>query len=69
MSNRACPRCSIVYHMISDSTPEKVCKKCGGPVVYWDEDETRQIVPVNVVHDCWWASHNPDDIDPDYVPR
>jgi hypothetical protein len=57
--------------MISDSTPEKVCKKCGWSVVYWNEDETSQIIPVNVIHDYWWSSNktDPEYIDPNYVPR
>jgi len=67
MANRACPKCFIVYHMISDSTPDPICKKCGGPVVYWDSD----FVKDEVVHDHMWSSiaASSDDIDPNYNPE
>ena len=71
MSNYACPRCNIVYHMISDSMSNPVCKKCGHLVVYWDEDDVKQFGPVKVLHDFSWSSDivTPDMIDPDYEPR
>ncbi len=67
MSNRACPKCSIVYHRISDSTLNPICKKCGGAVIYWDSD----FVKGKVEHDFWWSSNNkdPSNIDPDYKAR
>ena len=67
MASRACPKCCIVYHMISDSCTNKICKKCGGPVVYWDPD----FVKAKVTHDSWWSSNKttPDMIDPNYEPR
>jgi hypothetical protein len=57
--------------MISDSVPDKICKKCGGTVVYWDEDAVKQFGPVKVLHDFTWSSNVPcpEDIDPNYVPK
>ena len=71
MSNYACPKCFIVYHMISDSTSNPVCKKCGGAVVYWDKDFVEKYVPVKVLHDFMWSSNKvtPELIDPNYVPE
>ena len=53
MADRACPKCSIVYHMISDSTPNPICRECSGPVVYWDKD----FVQGKVKHDFMWSSN------------
>ena len=68
---KGCPKCNIVYHMVSDSTPDPICKKCGGSVVYWETDFVEQFTNVNVTHDFMWSSNNPkpQDIDPNYVPR
>jgi len=70
MADRACPKCRIVYHMISDNTPDPVCKKCGGPVYYWGSEFEKQL-GANVVHDHRWCSFEvrPEDIDPNYVPK
>ena len=67
MAERGCPKCCIVYHMISDSTPNPICKKCGGPVVYWDVDFPHG----KVTHDFMWSSNSvrPEDIDPNYTPK
>jgi len=56
--------------MISDSVINPVCKKCGGMVVYWDNDFVKQCGD-KVVHDRRWTSNNvmPEDIDPNYVPK
>jgi hypothetical protein len=57
--------------MISDSCDNKICKRCGGPVVYWDPDFVEQFAPVKVKHDFMWSSNKttPDMIDPNYEPR
>ncbi len=53
MADRGCPKCCIIYHMISDSTPNPICKKCGGSVVYWDPDFVKNN---EVTHDYMWSS-------------
>jgi hypothetical protein len=57
--------------MVSDTAYKKICKKCGGPLVYWHEEYVRRFGPVNMLHDHRWSSNNPDpeNIDPNYVPR
>ena len=72
MIDRGCSICLIVYHMISDSTPKKICKKCGGPVMYWDADFVNNLPNhEKVKHDFMWSSNNPtpEDIDPNYEPE
>jgi len=72
MSDRGCPICLIVYLMVSDSTPKPICKKCGGPVVYWDSDFVNSLPNhEKVKHDSMWSSINPtpEDIDPNYEPE
>lgn len=68
MADRGCPKCNIVYHMISDSTENPICKKCGGQVLYMNSDRVEYD---RVMHDYMWSSINPkpEDIDPDYMPK
>ena len=72
MSNRGCPKCLIVYTMISDSTLDPICKKCGAPVVYWDKDFVKNLPNhKEVKYDHMWSSILPTsaDIDPNYEPE
>ena len=70
MSNRVCPLCSIVYHMISDNTPDKRCKRCGRKVYWFPTQYSEEDCPEFVWHDHMWSSIiiSPGFVDPNYVP-
>lgn len=71
MSNYGCPQCLIVYSMISDATPNPICKKCGKAVVYWDENFVKTLPNhAAVKYDHIWNSilATKADVDPNYDP-
>ncbi len=68
MSEKGCPKCNINYHMISDSCNTPMCKKCGGKIIYLDNELSQNN---KMLHDHMWSSNlaTSKDVDPNYIPK